>query len=296
MNNYLAHHGILGQKWGIRKYQNKDGTLTAEGRAHYGDVRQKVLEKTEGKERRIGKLSDDWYERERKDEGIESIDKDTDLIKKGATFQRIATYGEPVDSKRKYVSILYDDKLEYVTESDVLPVGDKDKVAIINYESKKPIKVATLSKTQEEIRKFMGDDTANKYYQDLYEVYGQKKTNGLLKEFGNKKVSELTYDPTTLQELLDNENKTFSKKELKKNEYLKYYLDAQKLIVDNASDRIAVGKDAEKSEAFYKHMKKLGYDAFVDPLDATQGHVDYPLVLLSPDKTIKKTKEKYAYD
>lgn len=29
---YLAHHGILGMKWGIRRYQNADGTLTEEGR------------------------------------------------------------------------------------------------------------------------------------------------------------------------------------------------------------------------------------------------------------------------
>lgn len=32
----LYHHGIKGQKWGIRKYQNEDGTLTAEGKARYG--------------------------------------------------------------------------------------------------------------------------------------------------------------------------------------------------------------------------------------------------------------------
>lgn len=33
---YLAHHGIPGQKWGVRRYQNKDGSLTAEGRKRRG--------------------------------------------------------------------------------------------------------------------------------------------------------------------------------------------------------------------------------------------------------------------
>lgn len=34
---YLEHHGILGQKWGIRRYQNKDGTWTNAGKKRYGD-------------------------------------------------------------------------------------------------------------------------------------------------------------------------------------------------------------------------------------------------------------------
>lgn len=31
-SNELYHHGIKGQKWGVRRFRNKDGTLTPEGR------------------------------------------------------------------------------------------------------------------------------------------------------------------------------------------------------------------------------------------------------------------------
>lgn len=42
----LAHHGILGMKWGIRRYQNKDGSLTAAGKKRYDAEMAKVKEKT----------------------------------------------------------------------------------------------------------------------------------------------------------------------------------------------------------------------------------------------------------
>lgn len=31
----ILHYGVLGQKWGVRNYQNKDGSLTEKGRTHY---------------------------------------------------------------------------------------------------------------------------------------------------------------------------------------------------------------------------------------------------------------------
>lgn len=35
--DYLMHHGIRGQKWGIRRFQNADGTLTSAGQKRYGE-------------------------------------------------------------------------------------------------------------------------------------------------------------------------------------------------------------------------------------------------------------------
>ena len=45
MNNYLVHYGVKGMKWGVRRYQNPDGSWKSEGldhrRATYGTQEQR---------------------------------------------------------------------------------------------------------------------------------------------------------------------------------------------------------------------------------------------------------------
>ena len=42
---FLMHHGILGMKWGIRRYQNEDGTLTAAGKRHKAKLDERSMKK-----------------------------------------------------------------------------------------------------------------------------------------------------------------------------------------------------------------------------------------------------------
>ena len=87
----LYHHGIKGMKWGVRRYQNKDGSLTEEGKVRvqarnniirdrpYTDDVNNIVKTLSTKEKKLlgAELDKDWIEKEYENET---------LANKGKTF------------------------------------------------------------------------------------------------------------------------------------------------------------------------------------------------------------------
>lgn len=80
-SDYLAHHGILGQKWGVRRYQNEDGTLTDAGKRRYNTADGSTLVKKTAAERKA-------YAKQ------EHYDKAPDHVKKAIDYRDAESKGK----------------------------------------------------------------------------------------------------------------------------------------------------------------------------------------------------------
>lgn len=97
-NNELYHYGVKGQKWGVRRYQNKDGSLTPAGkrRAIKQEARQyrKELYKEHNFTRKLAREeSENWKKGQLEEAGLNNkglTDKQKKMIKIGAAVAAAA--------------------------------------------------------------------------------------------------------------------------------------------------------------------------------------------------------------
>lgn len=158
----LYHHGVKGQRWGVRRYQNEDGTLTAEGRRRLNEEYEFSGEK------HFQELRKKRYADDRKAFGL-----DKNVIKKGTEIHRIANEGESIDNRRKYVSVTDWDREVYSMMFDNIGLDLNKTFGEYTYKAAKDLKIAGADEVLDHVMEKYG----NTKLKNLYKT--QKEFDGL---------------------------------------------------------------------------------------------------------------------
>lgn len=257
MVNELYHHGIKGQRWGVRRYQDANGYLTEAGLSRY---RQKLVSKYKKNKTYVKRQQK--VDKAKQESGI-VVGSNDDTIKSGSKIYRYADAGETLDSNRKYASLTFDDRVRYSQAAldGKLYLKDESTMTEYIYEAATDLKVAS----------------------------GKNVCDYVFSKYGNTKLREL-YDISNdllLSYRMDADKVKLSKKDKQIMESAQRTAYQTEELIGRFLNNTIMSK--ETSNDIMEHYRKLGYDAIVDLEDS--GGADYPIILLDPKKSVKLIHE-----
>lgn len=120
--DHLSHHGIKGQKWGVRRYQNKDGTLTAEGKQRVKELKGKDPESLSKSDKKLieaskketrDRLQKGKEEKVKQAQAVEKRKKDVEQGKikvEDMTAEELKSRMERLQLEKDYKTLITDSK------------------------------------------------------------------------------------------------------------------------------------------------------------------------------------------
>lgn len=99
----LTHYGIKGQKWGVRRYQNSDGSLTDAGRKRYARQIQKIINKP--------------YPQEYRDKQFLKTDATKSILNSSSYKQIQSDWNKTKEESEKMMADYHKNNKKWVTEA-----------------------------------------------------------------------------------------------------------------------------------------------------------------------------------